>query len=543
MNQFTGTGRLVRLALRRDRIKLPAWIIAITGMLAINMPAIFDVYGKTEQTQLAYAATTAPSLISRIFGGPIAGPQIGEIVMNEIFLFWALAIAFMSTLLVVRHTRQNEETGRAELISSAVVGRNASLTAALAVAFGANVAVALISAAIFKGNDFSTVHSLGAGAALGAVGVIFALVAAITSQISESARGANSQAATVIGVAFMLRAIGDGLAKLTPDNLGVTSAWPSWLSPIGWMQQMHALTQGNWDIFGLFAVAGIALVTTAYYLNSIRDMGLGMIPARKGPAHAKPSLMSAPGLAWRLQYGVLRGWVVGIVVMGLTIGLVSKEFGSMLESNPDLAKALSQMGGSGNLNDIFFSSMFSFMGIALAAYGVQALQRMRTEETAGRLEPVLAAAVGKPGWVGSHILCACGGILLLFLVLGITSAATYILANNATWSEFWPLVGAAFAPVPAVLVLASIAVLAFGLLPSFSIAISWCVFALCFLLGQFGALLKLPQAVMNLSPFTHIPAAPAEAITFTPLAALCGVALLCTVAGLAAFRKRDITTS
>lgn len=544
MRQLKGTGRLIRLALRRDRIKLPVWIMAIVGMLAVNIPAVVDVYGKTEQTQIGYAATTAPSLISRIFGGPVAGPQLGEIIMNETFLFLAIAIAFMSTLLVVRHTRQNEETGRSELISSAVVGRNASLTAALAVAVGANVIVALLSTAVFMAHDITGAYAYGGGAVLGAVGITFALIAAITAQISESARGANSQAAVAIGVAFMLRGIGDGLGKLTPDNLGVISAWPSWLSPFGWMQQMHALTQGNWSIFGLFAGLCAVLAAMAYYLNSIRDMGIGMLPARKGPAQAARSLVNPLGLAWRLQYGVLRGWMAGIIVMGLVIGLVSKEFRNMFKTNPELAETLGQIGGSGTaFNDIFFSSMFSFMGIAIAAYSIQALQRMRSEESAGRLEPIIAAHVSKPRWMLSHIVCTYGGVIALFLVLGIVSAATYVLANSASWSEFAPLVGAALVPVPAVLVIAGVAVALFGLLPSLTIALSWGAFAVCFLLGQFGALLKLPQAVMNASPFTHVPAAPAETVAVAPIAALCAVALLLCIAGLVTFRQRDLSTS
>ena len=40
----------------------------------------------------------------------------------------------MSILLVVRHTRADEETGRAELVGAGVVGRHAPLAAALVVA-------------------------------------------------------------------------------------------------------------------------------------------------------------------------------------------------------------------------------------------------------------------------------------------------------------------------------------------------------------------------------------------------------------------------
>src|SRR5688500_11064767 len=117
MHGLTGTGRLVRLALRRDRIKQPIGLLALGFMLFSSVAAAVDMYVKPSQ-QLTYAATTAPSVVSRIFGGPIDGPNMGAIVMNETFLFTAVAVAFMSTLTVVRHTRQNEEFGRSELVES-----------------------------------------------------------------------------------------------------------------------------------------------------------------------------------------------------------------------------------------------------------------------------------------------------------------------------------------------------------------------------------------------------------------------------------------
>ncbi len=36
MSGFAGTGRLVRLALRRDRIQLPVWLVVLAGLLAAS---------------------------------------------------------------------------------------------------------------------------------------------------------------------------------------------------------------------------------------------------------------------------------------------------------------------------------------------------------------------------------------------------------------------------------------------------------------------------------------------------------------------------
>jgi ABC-2 type transport system permease protein len=64
--------------------------------------------------------------------------------------------------------------------------------------------------------------------------------------------------------------------------------------------------------------------------------------------------------------------------------------------------------------------------------------------------------------------------------------------------------------------------------------------SVCFFLGQLGALFQLPQAVLDLSPFTHIPQVPGADVRWTPLVILTLLAAALIVVGLAAFRRRDV---
>src|SRR5687768_7113803 len=111
---------------------------------------------------------------------------MGAIVMNETFLFTAVAVAFMSSLTVVRHTCQNEEFGRSELVESGVVSRHASLAAALIVTLGANFIFGIITTLALFASDLPSAGSIGTGVAMAAVGITFAAVAAVTAQLADS---------------------------------------------------------------------------------------------------------------------------------------------------------------------------------------------------------------------------------------------------------------------------------------------------------------------------------------------------------------------
>ena len=62
------------------------------------------------------------------------------------------------------------------------------------------------------------------------------------------------------------------------------------------------------------------------------------------------------------------------------------------------------------------------------------------------------------------------------------------------------------------------------------------------LLAEFGPLLEFDQWVMDISPYAHVPKIPGADFTATPMVTLTVLAALLIVAGLAAFRRRDIYT-
>ena len=68
MSGLAGTGSLVRLVLRRDRVRLPVWLVAVLGLVYASVAAVQEVYGSVAQ-RAAYAATIGSSQATNSFIG------------------------------------------------------------------------------------------------------------------------------------------------------------------------------------------------------------------------------------------------------------------------------------------------------------------------------------------------------------------------------------------------------------------------------------------------------------------------------------------
>ncbi len=538
MTTLTGTGRLIRLGLRRDRVLLPVWIAAISGVAWATVASYAATLGDPAK-RLAAATFAAGNPITRLFNGPASGTELGSMATADAYTILAILTALMSAQAIVRHTRQDEETGRAELLGSTVVGRHARLTAALAIALGANLVLGAAVAGALVASDLQMTGALAAGLAVAGIGWVFAGISAVSSQVFATARGANAAASAALGVAFLLRAVGDMLGHVAGGGVEVISAWPSWLSPFGWGQQVRPFYQDNWWIGGLFGGLTIALIWLAFVLTSHRDVGSGMVQARSGPAYAPRGLRSGLGLAWRLHRGALLTWSVGLTAAGAAFGVIGKSVEELIGENGQLTEVLTRLTPEGTIVDLYFAMMMAFIGIAAAGYTIQALLRMRAEETTGRLEPVLASAVSRQRWMGCQVAIALSGTAGMLALAGLAGGVAYG-AMTGRWADgIGGLVSAGLAQACAALALGGFVVAAFGLVPRWAGVLAWSALAASLVMGQLGALLRLPQAVLDISPFTHVPAVPAEEFSATPIRWLLAVAAVLIAIGVLAFRHRD----
>jgi len=172
---------------------------------------------------------------------------------------------------------------------------------------------------------------------------------------------------------------------------------------------------------------------------------------------------------------------------------------------------------------------------------VSAVLRLRSDETSGLAEPVLATAVDRFRWGLSHVMIAVAGAAALLASAGLAIGLGYGLRAGDVGTEVPKLLGAALAQLPASLALAGLAVALFGLIPQACVGGGWAAVAACLLVLLLGPLLRFPQWIIDMSPFTHVPKLPGGVLHVAPLLWLSLAAVALAAAGLGAFRQRDVS--
>ncbi|MEU1513030.1 ABC transporter permease [Streptomyces sp. NPDC005811] len=522
MTTLTGTGVLVRFALRRDRVLIPVWV-AVNSLMVLTMPnTLKSLYGTpADRADLLRQLHTNASLRALI--GPVFDDSLGALTAWRVGVYAGALAAVTALLIVVRHTRDEEESGRQELIASGAVGRRASLTAALLAAGVASGVLALLVAVGLAGQGVAGAVAFGLG--LGGVGMVFATMAAIVAQLTESARLARGLTAAVLGAAFVLRAAGD---SATDGGSSVLT----WVSPLGWLENLRAFAGERWWVLGLFACAVAVQAAVAYGLAGRRDVGMSFLPTRPGPVSGR--LASAGALALRLQRGAVVGWGVGFFLAGVVYGGLTDGAADLVADNAKAREIFERMGGQSGLTDAFLAAMIGMLGLIASLYVVASVLRLNGEETSGRAEPVLANAVGRLRWAGGHLLIAFGGSALIMLLAGLGFIAGY-------GKEAAPILAACLVQLPAVWVVGGLAVLLYGMAPRLAPA-AWGVAVAVLLIGWIGPALDAPQLVLDLSPFGHLPKLPGGEMTWFPPTLLTALAATLVTGGLAGLRHRDMTT-
>jgi ABC-2 type transport system permease protein len=534
---LTATGPLLRFAARRDRVKLSIWVLGLGAFVPYMMTAYKAVFATPEDLAPLAILMANPSLT--LFTGPGFGLRnvdptelTHQIIFASVYwLYLLIFVALMNILLVSRHTRLEEQTGRAELVRASVVGRLAPLTSALLLALGANVAVGGLVALglIGFGSDASSSLLLGAGTT--GLGLVFAGVAMVTSQVSAFSAAGSGLAGGVLAAAWVVRGVGDMAAG--PDEYGT---WVSWLSPLAWAQQTRAFHDDRWWPVALLLVTAALLMALGYAVAARRDLGAGLVEPRRGRATAASWLRGPVTLAWRLQRTQTLWWAIALTLAAAMYGSFTPAMVEAFEELPDIFQQL--MGGSGVALEGYLTLTVTMMRITVAIYAVVAWQRVAAEEVGGRAEPVLATDVRPASWLAGHLAVVAGASVVLLLLTG--ALAGYFAAGvDGDYSLVADGVAASAVGIPSVLMVLGLAVALHAVAPRL-VVFTWIPVVAGALIELFGDMLQFPDWLRQISPFEHTPALPAEELTAAPLVVQVSVAVGLVAFGLWKISHRDI---
>ena len=522
---MTGMWVLVPAFLRRDRWLLLWWALGGTVLYWSQAISVKGLYATQAEFDRAAAMMESNPALIAMAGPARALNTVGGQVTWQAAAFGAIALGLMSMFLIGRHTRAEEESGRDELIRAGVVGRRAPMTAALVVAGIANLLVGTLVAVSLISVPLAVADSVALGVGVALCGMVFAGVALVAAQLTTSTRAMYGLTGLVIAASYALRAIGD---------VG-NEVW-SWLSPIGWYQQMYAFSGLRW--WPALLLAGAAVVTTlvAYVVFERRDIGAGVFAARPGPARAHQTLNSSWGLAWRLQRGSVIGWAIGLLATGLAYGSIGNDAGDLM-GDSETARDLMVAGG-GDLVDGFFAMALTMQALLTAGFAISSALRPRGEEEAGHAEVVLATAQSRARWllsqvgvtvIGTAVVLAAGGVGLGAADALVTGDAGEI--GAFTWQSLtW---------LPAVLVLSGLTRLLYGLSPRLA-TLGWLGLLYAVAVLMFAEILRFPDWVRSLSPFEQLASVPVEAFDAGAFVAVLAAATLLSVGGWFALTRRDV---
>jgi ABC-2 type transport system permease protein len=204
---------------------------------------------------------------------------------------------------------------------------------------------------------------------------------------------------------------------------------------------------------------------------------------------------------------------------------------SLLDAAKDnelLQRVLAQQGTDG-----VYTTLTQFLAAAATAFVASAVMRVFNDEESGLGEAVLAGAVSRARWLVTAVAGAIVGstVLMFFAGLGMGLGAGITIGEPPT---IWRLTLAGVAFVPAMAAIAGVAALAVALRHTW---IGWLAVTFVIISLYLGALLRLPQWLLDASPVGQTKA-PTE-YSAVALTAMVVAAAALTFVAATIYRRRD----
>jgi polyether ionophore transport system permease protein len=511
---------------------------ALFGVLVANEALSYHSTFPTAASRETFARTFGHNAaFDAIIGSARRLDTVGGAVAWRVFGLLVIVGAVWGLLAATRQLRKEEDAGRWELLlAGQTTRRHATAQAIAGLAVGWIVLWALTAAFTIAAGSrptvgFSAAASLFYATAATASAAIFLAIGAVCSQLATTHRQANGLGAAAFAVFFLVRMVADSVSGL---------GWMRWLSPLGWVENLHPLTGSQPLVLlpiVLFITSGAML---AMSLAARRDIGTGILVRHRSSA-ANTRLLGGPlPLVIRLERWVALAWIGGLALLALIFGVVARSAATGSAAlNKSIVQQVGRLGGHhASAAEAWIGYEFLYIAALVAFAAAGQISAMRSEEADGHLENLLARYLNRDTWALGRLGFGATFVVVSGLAVGI--GGWIGVASRQSGVGFTPMLQAGLNTMPAALFVLGIGMLLYGLVPRFAAPLLYALVLWSFLIEIVGSSITSNQLLLDTALLSQLGPVPAASLNWTAIGVLAGFGLLTALAGLSAFRRRDL---
>jgi ABC-2 type transport system permease protein len=531
--QFVITNFTAKGASRRAAI----WGV-VFGITSLSSIIGFEALYKTgvSKTQLV-AAFGHNAGLNALFGIPVKLNTAGGFTTWRILGIAMLIGGIWGLLTATKTFRGEEENGRWELFLCGPTTPRQATTNALTGLFIALIPMILIpSILVYIGgrtNDlgYSVIGCLFFGISIASSAAVFMAVGALASQLAPIRRRAAMFSALVFGLSFLIRAAGDADSSIH---------WLVNFSPLGWIENLHPLTNSNAFYLIPLAILILILSVGAVYLAGIRDLGASLIADNDSAKARTNMLKSSLGLSLRLEKNAVISWAIGLGFVGFLYGSIAKAAADVFKSAGGANKAISKISGALETKGVeaFLGVVFLLLMVVAMVQATNLVGAIRNEEAEGYLDNLLVRPVKRLAWIGGRILIVAASLVVS--VLAGTLLAWLATASQHVSIPFHEMLIAGVNILPAILFAMAFGVFILGFRPRLTTTAMYALIAGSFLLETIGAAINLNHYLLDISLLHHVALSPAVNPNWKADGILLGLGAIMVTAGVIKFNSRDL---
>jgi ABC-2 type transport system permease protein len=534
---FSSQGTVIgRFVARRTLRSAILWAFIFGIYVASKAIGFVDLYPTALARQKIVETFSNNIGIELLLGkAPQTATTAAYVAWNTVTIMVVIGAIWM-LLLATKYIRGEEDSGRQEaLLSGQTTARRAALSVVLGLSsslaiFYAILALLLVGVGKSHGVDFSVPAALFFALDVTVSIAMFMMIAACASELLPTRSRATSATAIILGVCFLMRAVGD-----------ITSLhWLLDINPLGWAEKMQPLAASHpvWLIPILGLIVILALVTV--YLAGKRDYGESII-ADTVTSKPRYRLLNSPlGLAIRLSKNGSIGWLSGMFIAAVLYGLITRTTGQIFSQSASFQKVVNRLTEHARV-----SSALSFLGIIfflqmvfIMAYTASSMTALRRDEADGYLDNYFVRPVSRLRWLS-------GRALITLTVIGLAGLLTTIgvwaaVASQHIGIPFNTLLLASINAIIPALLLMGVGIYAFGVLPRKTSLIVYGILAWSLLIEMVSSGIAINHWLLDTSVLHQVVFAPAANPRWQVNLMVCLVAVLLVAIGALRLQRRDI---